>query len=147
MGFCQPRIESPSLCWLWHHTAGWPRAVKKHQDKDLTKNATQGSINQQIFPLIPETFLSELPEPPLSPLSPREGPGRSDCLKKLNNSALAVADDSPIDDERIRVNRTGLKDGYNPYESGCLGERPRTRRQDLRRLSEWLQIRKGGNFK
>jgi hypothetical protein len=32
----------------------------------LTKNDTQGSINQQIFPLIPERFLSELPEPPLS---------------------------------------------------------------------------------
>jgi hypothetical protein len=31
----------------------------------LTENASQGSINQQIFPLIPERFLSELPEPPL----------------------------------------------------------------------------------
>jgi haloacetate dehalogenase len=30
----------------------------------LTKNVTQVSINQQIFPLIPERFLSELPEPP-----------------------------------------------------------------------------------
>jgi hypothetical protein len=40
----------------------------------LTKNASQGSINQQIFPLIPERFLSELPEPPLSrePLSPAD---------------------------------------------------------------------------
>jgi hypothetical protein len=28
-------------------------------------NATQCSINQQIFPLIPERFLSELPKPPL----------------------------------------------------------------------------------
>ncbi len=32
----------------------------------MTKNASQGSINQQIFPLIPERFLSELPEPPLT---------------------------------------------------------------------------------
>ena len=31
----------------------------------MTKNPSQGSINQQIFPLIPERFLSELPEPPL----------------------------------------------------------------------------------
>ena len=31
----------------------------------MTKNATQGSINQQIFPLIEDRFLSELPEPPL----------------------------------------------------------------------------------
>ena len=35
----------------------------------MTKNASQGSINQQIFPLIPERLLSELPEPPRS--SPR----------------------------------------------------------------------------
>jgi hypothetical protein len=32
----------------------------------LTKNASQGSINQQILPLIEERILSELPEPPLS---------------------------------------------------------------------------------
>ena len=32
----------------------------------MTKNASQGSINQQIFPFIPERILSELPEPPLS---------------------------------------------------------------------------------
>lgn len=35
------------------------------RDEDLTKNASQGSIIQQIFPLIPERFLSELTEPPL----------------------------------------------------------------------------------
>jgi hypothetical protein len=32
----------------------------------LTKNASQGSITQQIFPLIEERILSELPEPPLT---------------------------------------------------------------------------------
>jgi hypothetical protein len=32
----------------------------------LTKNRSQGSINQQIFPLIEERILSELPGPPLS---------------------------------------------------------------------------------
>jgi hypothetical protein len=31
----------------------------------LTRNASQGSINQQIFPLIEERNLSELPGPPL----------------------------------------------------------------------------------
>jgi hypothetical protein len=32
------------------------------RDKDLTKNASQGSINQQIFPHISGRFLSELSE-------------------------------------------------------------------------------------
>ena len=32
----------------------------------MTKNASQGSINQQIFPLIEESILSELPGPPLT---------------------------------------------------------------------------------
>ena len=31
----------------------------------MAKNARQSSINQQISPLIPERFLSELPKPPL----------------------------------------------------------------------------------
>src|ERR1700719_1294405 len=35
------------------------------KDEDLTKKPPQDSITQQVFPLIPERFLSELPEPPL----------------------------------------------------------------------------------
>jgi hypothetical protein len=42
------------------------------RDEDLTKDTSQGSINSQIFPLIPERFLSELPEPPPS-LADRTG--------------------------------------------------------------------------
>jgi hypothetical protein len=38
---------------------------KRIRDEDLTQNPSQGSINWQIFPLIRERFLSELPEPPL----------------------------------------------------------------------------------
>ena len=38
---------------------------RKIKDEDLTKNASQGSINQQILPLIEERILSELPGPPL----------------------------------------------------------------------------------
>jgi len=35
------------------------------ENEDLTQNASQGSINQQIFSLIPARFLPEQPEPPL----------------------------------------------------------------------------------
>ena len=52
-----------------HQTALAQELKQKNRDEDLTKNATQCSINQQIFPLTPERFLSELPEPPLYPLS------------------------------------------------------------------------------
>jgi hypothetical protein len=48
-----------------HQTALAQELKQKIRDEDLTKNATQCSINQQIFPLTPERFLSELPEPPL----------------------------------------------------------------------------------
>ncbi len=74
-------------------------------------------------------------------------PRPSDRFSKLSNVALTIVDDSPIDDEKIRVNRNGLFVGYNPYESGCLGGKPAVRRQDLRKLSEWLKIRKRGNRK
>jgi hypothetical protein len=39
---------------------------KTIKEEDLTKSASQGSINQQIFPPIPERFLSGLPEPPIT---------------------------------------------------------------------------------
>jgi hypothetical protein len=51
---------------LSHQTALAQELKQKIRDEDLTKNATQCSINQQIFPLIPERFLSELPKPPLT---------------------------------------------------------------------------------
>jgi hypothetical protein len=51
-----------------HQTALAQELKQKIRDEDLTKNQTQCSINQQIFPLTPERFLSELTEPPLQPL-------------------------------------------------------------------------------
>jgi hypothetical protein len=52
-----------------HQTALAQELKQNIRDEDLTKNATQCSINQQIFPLTPERFLSELPEPPLSTIA------------------------------------------------------------------------------
>src|ERR1019366_3626181 len=42
----------------------------KSIEQDLRQNASQSSINRQLYPLIKEENLSELPEPPLS--TPRE---------------------------------------------------------------------------
>ena len=51
---------------LSHQTALAQELKQKISDENLTEKSTQCSINQQIFPLIPERFLSELPEPPLT---------------------------------------------------------------------------------
>jgi hypothetical protein len=59
--------KAQELLMLSHQTALAQELKQKIKDEDLTKNATQCSINQQIFPLIPERFLSELSKPPLSP--------------------------------------------------------------------------------
>jgi hypothetical protein len=63
INFLSPE-KTLSFCCLRHQTA-LGLDEQKIKDRDLTKNASQGSINQQIFPLISERFLSELPEPPL----------------------------------------------------------------------------------
>ncbi len=50
---------------LSHQTALAQELKQKISDENLTENATQCSINQQIFPLIPGRFLSELSKPSL----------------------------------------------------------------------------------
>ena len=49
--------KNKSFCRLPHQTAPGQERSQKIEDEDLTKNATQGSINQQIFPLIPAEVL------------------------------------------------------------------------------------------
>jgi hypothetical protein len=63
-------------------------------------------------------------------------------LKKLENSTLSLADDAPTPVETVRANPLGMKKGYNPYDSGKLGKQQGPRKKDLRRLSEWLKLRK-----
>jgi hypothetical protein len=46
----------------------------------------------------------------------------------------------------MRSNPKGLRNGYNPYESGLLGKKnqpsqPRKKR-DLRELSKWMEAKK-----
>jgi hypothetical protein len=63
-------------------------------------------------------------------------------LRILQNPALAILEDAPIANGKIQANPTGLKKGYNPYDSGKLSKTIAARRRDLRRLSEWLKLRK-----
>jgi hypothetical protein len=63
-------------------------------------------------------------------------------LQKLENPALSIADDSPTP-HTVRANPLGTKKGYDPYDSGKLGKRPPApAKKDLRRLSEFLKLKK-----
>jgi len=64
-------------------------------------------------------------------------------LQKLEHPALSIADDAPTPFETVRANPLGTKKGYDPYDSGKLGKKAEPpQKKDLRRLSEWLKLKK-----
>jgi hypothetical protein len=63
-------------------------------------------------------------------------------LQKLEHPALSIAEDSPTPFETVRANPLGTKTGYNPYDSGKLGKAAPPAKKDLRRLSEFLKLKK-----
>jgi hypothetical protein len=63
-------------------------------------------------------------------------------LQRLEHPALSIADDAPTPFETVRANPLGTKKGYDPYDSGRLGKKPPPAKKDLRRLSEWLKLKK-----
>jgi hypothetical protein len=70
-------------------------------------------------------------------------PNTRQRLKKLDNPTLSLADDAPSPVDVVRKNPLGTVKGYSPYDSGLLESRNKApRKKDLRRLSEWLQLKK-----
>ena len=64
-------------------------------------------------------------------------------LQKLEHPALSIADDSPLTlADSVRPNPLGTKKGYDPYDSGKLGKPPAPAKKDLRRLGEFLKLKK-----
>jgi hypothetical protein len=64
-------------------------------------------------------------------------------LHRLEHPALSLADDAPMPMETVRANPLGTKKGYDPYDSGKLGKQTAApRKKDLRRLSEFLKLKK-----
>lgn len=66
-------------------------------------------------------------------------------MLQLECPDLALEDDGPTPAEEaaaVRYNPLGVKKGYDPYDSGKLGKSAATRRRDLRKLSEWLKLKK-----
>jgi hypothetical protein len=62
-------------------------------------------------------------------------------LQKLEHPALSIADEDTRPNA-VRVNPLGAKKGYDPYDSGKLGKKPDKPKTDLRRLGEWLKLKK-----
>ena len=52
-----------------------------------------------------------------------------------------VEDEGPAN-APIRSNPKGLRNGYNPYESGLLAKKGPRRQVDLRELSKWMEAKK-----
>jgi hypothetical protein len=63
-------------------------------------------------------------------------------LQRLEHPALSIADDSPTPFDTVRANPLGTKKGYDPYDSGKLGKAAASRKKDLRRLSEFMKLKK-----
>ena len=62
-------------------------------------------------------------------------------LQKLEHPALSIADEDTRPNA-VRVNPLGAKKGYDPYDSGKLGKKPEKPKTDLRKLGEWLKLKK-----
>jgi hypothetical protein len=63
-------------------------------------------------------------------------------LQKLENPGLSLADDAPTPFDTVKSNPLGTVKGYNPYDSGKLGKTEPPRKKDLKKLSEWLALKK-----
>jgi len=63
-------------------------------------------------------------------------------LQKLEHPALSLADEAPTTCESVRANPLGTKKGYDPYDSGKLGKPAAPVKKDLRRLGDWLKLKK-----
>jgi len=63
-------------------------------------------------------------------------------LRKLDNPTLSLAEDAPSPLEVVKKNPLGTVKGYSPYDSGVLAKTQAPRKKDLRKLSEWMKLRK-----
>lgn len=61
----------------------------------------------------------------------------------LDHPGLAIIDDgTSLSETAIRRNTTGLRVGYNPYESGRLEGRKPKKPADMRKLSRWIELKR-----
>jgi hypothetical protein len=76
---------------------------------------------------------------------PYGGLGSQEVLARLlNDQSLALSQEAPTTGriDRIQPNPAGLKQGYDPYDSGMLVKRSWKPKKDLRALSKWIEQKK-----
>ena len=66
--------------------------------------------------------------------------GAIERLRVLVDPKLVVVDEDPPN--TLKHNAKGLKQGYNPYDSGALGKTERKKKKSLRELSKWIEIKR-----
>jgi hypothetical protein len=66
--------------------------------------------------------------------------------RRLEHPALRLSDEQPPRNT-LKTNGTGLKAGYNPYDSGMLPKGSYRRKKDLRALSRWIEQSKAPPIK
>ncbi len=62
--------------------------------------------------------------------------------KALAHPGLSIVEDEGPANAPIRSNPKGLRNGYNPYESGLLKKKAAGRKRDLRELSKWMEAKR-----
>ena len=66
-------------------------------------------------------------------------------LKKLDDPTLSLVDDVPPlrqAPDVVHSKPVGAVHGYSPYDSGLLDKKDAPRKKDLRKLGEWLKLKK-----
>ena len=66
--------------------------------------------------------------------------GTIERLRVLVDPSLGVVEDEPLN--TLKHNAKGLKQGYNPYDSGALGKTERKKKKSLRELSKWIETKR-----
>jgi len=61
---------------------------------------------------------------------------------KLDNPTLSLMEDRRPADEIVKKNPLGTVKGYSPYDSGVLEKKDAPRKKDLRKLSEWMRLKR-----
>ncbi len=60
--------------------------------------------------------------------------------RALSVANLVLVDDEPPPDKKaVSLNQKGVRQGYNPYDSGIL-KKEHKKSRDLRALSKWIQM-------
>lgn len=65
--------------------------------------------------------------------------------RRLESTTLSLVDEPPARAEAreaVQRNPQGTVKGYSPYDSGVLAPQEAPRKKDLRKLSEWLKLKK-----